>query len=136
MPGRGGLCSFRVVTPPRPLVDANRAAQLLRVLADGVDPITGDVVGPASPLQHPDVVRALYAGVEALGRTGEETVRPASRPGRAGRSWDAREDEDLVAQFEAGASAADLAASHQRSTGAVRARLVRLGTVEDRRDVR
>lgn len=110
-----------------------RAALLLRALANGVDPITGDTFAPSSPLQHPDLVRALFAGVGALEGQRKAGTRSKDIPKRTGRSWDEREDEDLASRFDAGASVAELAERHRRTTGAIRARLARLGKVDPSR---
>jgi hypothetical protein len=47
-------------------MEAERAVPILRALAEGVDPFTGEVVDDHSPLQNPECIRALFAAVEAL----------------------------------------------------------------------
>jgi hypothetical protein len=117
-------------------MEADRAAEILRTLADGVDPFTGEVFDRLSPLQNPECVRALFAGVEALERAansqGKRRKRDRSLPDRAGQSWDEREDEELTERFDAGCSVTDLAVHHQRTSGAIRARLVRLVKIQNR----
>ena len=85
---------------------AERAAEILRALADGLDPFTGEVLDDGSPLQNPECIRALFAAIETL----------------EGRSSD----------LSTGWNVADLAKHHQRTRGAVRARLVRLGKINNR----
>ena len=41
-------------------MDANQALAVVRSLANGVDPETGEVFPPESAYQRPLVVRALY----------------------------------------------------------------------------
>lgn len=41
--------------------------------------------------------------------------------------WDAEEDQSLVADFESGTPIKDLAQTHQRTEGAIRSRLMKLG---------
>ena len=115
---------------------AHAAAQLLRSLADGLDPHTGRALAPSSPLHHADLVRALFAGAEALSRSAEPDAPAAkpAKPARAGRSWDDPEDQRLAAGFESGTAVAELARQHRRSKGSIRARLVRLGLVDERRE--
>jgi hypothetical protein len=48
-------------------------------------------------------------------------------PVNAGRPWREDEDRALLARFDAGYSLADMVAEHRRTTGAIRARLVRYG---------
>jgi hypothetical protein len=47
-------------------MDSERAVELLRGLADGVHPFTGEDLPASSPCQDVDVVRALFAAIEAL----------------------------------------------------------------------
>ncbi len=119
-------------------MEAERAAHILRALADGVDPFTGEVVDDHGPLQNPECIRALFAAVEALGGHASERNERAKEnrgfDGRAGKPWDEREDGELTERFDAGWNAADIAKHHQRTRGAIRARLVRLGKIENRRD--
>jgi hypothetical protein len=51
------------------------------------------------------------------------------RPGRHGADWSPRESAALAKDYEQGATVAALALSHQRSTGAVEAQLLKLGLI-------
>jgi hypothetical protein len=117
-------------------MEAERAADILRALADGVHPFTGEVLDDRSPLQNPECVRALFAAVEALeGRASDRSNRAGRNrdlPDRAGEPWDGREDGELMERFDAGWNVADLAKHHQRTRGAIRTRLVRLGKITNR----
>jgi hypothetical protein len=117
-------------------MEAKRAAQILRALADGVDPFTGEVVDDCGPLQNPECIRALFAAVETLeGRAADRNKRAKGNrglTGRAGKPWDEREDGELTKRFDAGWNVADLAKHHQRTRGAIQARLVRLGKIKNR----
>lgn len=53
--------------------------------------------------------------------------RNRSLPERAGKAWDAAEDQQICEEFVAGTSIADLAVSHNRTPGAIRSRLEKLG---------
>ena len=50
-------------------MEASQAVRILRALADGIDPYTGEVFPQESPYQHPDTVRALWSAVRALERS-------------------------------------------------------------------
>ena len=58
-------------------------------------------------------------------------VTPAVVPSRsnAGRPWSAGEDALLAQAHEAGMTIAELARAHERTTGAITARLVKLGRI-------
>lgn len=119
-------------------MEAERAVPILRALAEGVDPFTGEVVDDHNPLQNPECIRALFAAVEALqGRVSDRNKRAEENSdltNRVGKPWDEREDGELTERFDAGWNVADLAKHHQRTRGAIRARLVRLGKIANRRD--
>ncbi len=53
----------------------------------------------------------------------------AAGPGRRGQPWEDTEDEQLREGWSDGATVAQLAKEHERSRGAIRARLLRLGIV-------
>jgi len=99
--------------------------QILRALAEGKHPLTGEALPDESCYQSAKVLRALLAGIEALEKTAGRKNRVL--PGAAGKPWDAEEDQSLVADFESGTSIADLAQMHQRTEGAIRSRLMKLG---------
>ena len=108
------------------------AKQIIEVLAGGVDPATGEVLPDDSPLSSPHVIRALFIAVKALElMAAAKPARPeAAAPGNAGKSWTEDEDQRLVAAFDAGTPAAKLARIHERSSGAITSRLIRLGRLQ------
>ena len=66
--------------------------------------------------------------------------RPAHRndglPARHGHAWSAEEDKQLVTMFRKGEAIADIASAHQRKHGAITARLIKLGLIEETADAR
>ena len=104
--------------------------QILRFLAEGIDPISMNPLPEESPLQKPYLIRAFYAAHAALDLLAARAKRKSSLPGNTGKSWSALEDEMLLAAYEAGTSLKLLAADHQRSSHAVRLRLAKLGKGE------
>ena len=107
------------------------AQQIIEVLAGGVDPTTGEVLPDDSPLSSPHVIRALFIAAKALEVMAAKSARPAAAaPGNAGKSWTDDEDQRLVAGFGAGTPVAALARTHERTTGAINSRLVKLGRLQ------
>ncbi len=104
-----------------------QALSVVRSLANGVDPTTGDVFAPDSPYQRPDTVRALYAAAEALEKAERIERRKAQLPPKSGEPWSEDEDRKLLSGFDAGRGLPDLAAAHERTQAGVRARLVKYG---------
>jgi hypothetical protein len=106
------------------------AKQIIEVLANGIDPATGEVMPDDSPLCSPHVIRALFLAAKALEQVGSKSAHSAATPGNAGKSWCKDEDERLVVAFDAGTPVAALARAHDRSAGAITSRLIRLGRLQ------
>jgi len=110
-------------------MDASQALAVVRSLANGVDPATGEVFPAESAYQRPDVVRALYEAASALERQERYDRRKAEMPVKTGEPWTEDEDRKLLAAFDAGRALQELAAAHERTLGAVRARLLKYGRI-------
>ncbi|HZS69924.1 MAG TPA: hypothetical protein VFA72_22670 [Burkholderiales bacterium] len=98
-------------------------------MANGVDPETGEVFPAESAYQRPLVVRALYEAASALERAERFERRKAQLPAKTGVPWSEDEDRKLLAAFDAGRALQELAAAHERTMGAVRARLLKYGRI-------
>jgi hypothetical protein len=103
------------------------ALSVVRSLANGVDPETGDFFPAGSPYQRAQTVRALYAAAEALEQAEKRERRQRELPAKTGEPWTEDEDRKLLAGFDAGRGLAEIAAAHQRTQTGVRARLVKYG---------
>ena len=115
-------------------MERDKALGILKTLADGVDPGTGEQFPNGSPYQRSDTVRALYFAVQAL----ESSVRPRERGTQskeqlenAGRPWSEEEESRLSHAFDAGKTILELAEVHKRSRIAIEARLVKLGKIPE-----
>ncbi|CAN5332044.1 hypothetical protein BH11PSE11_BH11PSE11_27260 [soil metagenome] len=108
-------------------MDVSDALQIVRFLADGVDPISGEVFPDGSPYQHHRVIRSLSVAVTALEREAERKERESRLPEKAGKPWDEAEDKLLVERFDAAMPPRELAKQHHRTEGAIQLRLVKLG---------
>ena len=107
------------------------AREIINVLAQGIHPVTGEVLPPESPYNEPPVIRALFEVSRAL--EGRDAARPLrDAPPNAGKNWSAEEDARLAAAFDAGGELKQMAADLGRSRLAVEARLVKLGKIEAR----
>lgn len=106
-------------------MDILRAKEILEILADGINPMTGEVLPPEDACNQADVVRALHAVLSAI---------PASKtkpqPVNAGKPWTPEEENDVVKAYDSGKSVSAIAKEHGRSKGAIESRLVALGKLE------
>lgn len=114
-------------------MDQHKALEILSALADGINPITGEIFSKDSPYHHPEIARALYCAVNLL--QPDVQKKPKVLPERAGKPWDQNEDNQLISAFDSGMSIVEIANKHQRTRGSIASRLVRLGKIEERNDV-
>jgi hypothetical protein len=114
-------------------MEHTRAVEVIKSLAAGIDPYTGEIFQSGSTLQNPEVVRALFVAVAALEGRSVKAAKPATprnQPPAAGRPWSETEERELASEFDGGTAEKDLAAKHQRTLGAIRYRLVKLGRLD------
>src|SRR4029078_8363994 len=83
-----------------------QALAVVRSLANGVDPETGEVFAADSGYQRPRVVRALYEAAAALERMERFERRKAQMPAKTGEPWTEDEDRKPLARFPRGPRAA------------------------------
>jgi hypothetical protein len=102
-------------------MDETKALGIVSALANGVNPITGEVFPTDSVYQAPDIVRALYVAVRAL--DGGTRARGRDKAPNAGKPWSEEEDRRLLAEFDRGRPVAELAQAHARTSGSIHARL-------------
>jgi hypothetical protein len=116
-------------------MDQAKALNIVSTLANGVNPITGEVFPPDSPYQTSEIVRALFVAARAL--DGTARVQPPAREARprseslpnVGKPWSSEEDTRLLAEFDRGRSPRELASVHGRTLAGIEARLEKLGRI-------
>ncbi len=124
-------------------METQMTLQILKTLADGIDPATGERFAAGTAYQHPDTVRALFSAIRMLESPAAAASAPApvkqagapapARPGmeNSGRPWSEEEDARLGSTYDAGRSIEELAGIHKRSKWAIEARLARLGKIPE-----
>ena len=110
-------------------MEQTQALAIVRSLANGVDPESGEVFPPQSVYQRPQIVRALYEAGSALERVERFERRKTELPAKTGQPWTEDEDRKLLAAFDAGRGLQELVSAHERSAGAIRARLIKYGRI-------
>ena len=108
------------------------AVVIVRALAHGIDPSTGETLPAHHLCQQPATIRALVAALVELqaGSAANPSRRNAMFGAKAGTPWDPADDEALALAFDRGDAVGKFAQDFQRSRGAINARLVRLGKIE------
>ncbi|MCD7760919.1 MAG: hypothetical protein LUH16_03980 [Clostridiales bacterium] len=105
-------------------MDKQRAKEILATLADGVNPVTGEVLPAGDSCNQVEVVRALYAAVDALT---QPASRPKPTPANAGKPWTQEELDQLADEFETGMKISEMSQIHGRTQGGIEAKLVQIG---------
>jgi hypothetical protein len=108
-------------------MDREKAREILKALADGLDPSTGELTGKDSMLQQPDTVRALHLALTAIEQA--ETRQP-SASAKNGTGWSPEEDEKLCKELYGSVDFAEMANIHGRSRSEIVSRLVALGKIK------
>lgn len=133
------LPSAAVVQPP--LKNANlldnqmnitETLRILRAIADGADPDSGEELPKGGFWDRPRVVRALFSAISTIekGKPGPDSLRRL--PEQHGKGWTEAEDAQLDQEFESGIPVNAIAANHRRTRTSIRARLVTIGKIADR----
>lgn len=124
-------------------METAKTLAVLKALADGIDPATGEHYPAGSTYQHPDTVRALFSAISVLENPAPAASGPApakqagtpatgkSGPENSGRPWSEEEDVRLGKTYDSGKSIEELAGMHKRSKWAIEARLARLGKIPE-----
>lgn len=118
-------------------MDESKALTIVSALANGVNPLTGEIFPTDSPYQAPDVVRALYSVLRALESSSHQRSRSREHlPANAGKPWSEEEDQRLLSEFDRGCPLVDLARAHERTLAGIQARLEKHGRLQFRESSR
>ena len=115
-------------------MDIIRAKEILEILADGMNPMTGEVLPDSDCCNQVEVVRALHTALKYMESEPEKPKRP--QPENAGKPWTDEDEEVLCRMFDTGCTKKEICNHFQRSRGAIEARLIRLGKIRDRDEFR
>ena len=110
-------------------MEIGEALKIMRALADGVNPETGEVLTADAVYQYPPVVRALHRRCAHWNRGRTRTFqesrcrRMRASPGRAPKI------EQVCEELRRGIDFHQIAKTHNRTIGSIIARLVKLGKI-------
>lgn len=108
-------------------MDIIRAKEILAALADGVNPVTGEILPEGDSCNQIEIVRALMTVLHEL----EQRQRPVHRslPQNNGKPWSKEDDNLLCEMFDVGHTQRKMSEYFKRTRGAISARLERLGKI-------
>jgi len=115
-------------------MEINESRNIVKTLAQGIHPTTGEVFPPESPYNDPSVIRALFSMLESVKYSKKPRKSPEERrqenlelgrPGNSGLPW-TEHDRALVASgFREGMTVKKLATMLERSTASIVAEVIR-----------
>ena len=111
-------------------MDIIRAKEILEVLADGVNPMTGEKLPEWDSCNQVEIVRALHTVLKNLESIQVKKNKPQAE--NAGKPWTKDDEEILCRMFETGCTTRDICNQLGRTKGAIAARLIQLGKIRDR----
>ncbi len=103
------------------------ALPIVKALADGVNPVTGELYPQDSPYAEPRALRALFSAVDLMQREVDRERRRERLPANFGKPWSEGEDRAIATAFDAGTGVPEMARKHGRTQGSIRLRLEKLG---------
>ncbi len=115
-------------------MEIQEALKIMKALADGVNPETGEVIANDAIYQNAQNVRALHRAVSALEYQEERERTKRLLPGNAGKPWSSQEDAQVCDELKSGTDFHDIAKKHNRTVGSIIARLVKLGKIAPKPD--
>jgi DNA-binding transcriptional ArsR family regulator len=120
-------------------MELEKAKEIVRLLADGIDPTTGEVLPKESPYNDPVIIRALFSVLESLKevRKPKKTIEQkqqenidSGRPRNAGLPWTDELKTEVASKFQSGTSVPELSRHLERTKGAIVSELMRQGLIE------
>ena len=115
-------------------MDIERAKSILNILADGINPVTGEILSSEDSCNQIEVVRALHTVLRELDIQKTKPIRV--QPENAGKPWNEDDERQLCKMFDEGCSRKEICNYFKRSSGAIAARLVKLGRISERDEFR
>ena len=108
--------------------------KVLKALASGIHPETGEVLSEDSVINSPLVIRALHAALKALDTDLVKSIKTPGKdkPLKHGRTWSERDETELNRLFDTKMQVKEIAQTLNRTAVSVAGRLVKLGRIENR----
>jgi hypothetical protein len=107
-------------------MELQEAVEIVRRLAHGLHPATGESLPDDCLYQHPQTVLALQHAVDALDHQDRRRRARTSITPNSGKPWTDEEDMRLSEELKRGGSLHEIAAAHCRGAGSIIARIMLL----------
>lgn len=107
-------------------MDINKAKEIVSILVEGTDPITGKLLDEDNVCNKGEVVRAFYTIIETLDKKHQKNL-----PVNVGKPWTKDEERQLEELYNSGLSKKEISDKLGRTKGSISSRLERLSIDND-----
>ena len=111
-------------------MELQRAKELLKILSDGINPLTGEVLPAEDSANQAEIVRAIYTVLNEI--ENRNPPKGKNLPENNGKPWTEEDDNRLCQLFDDGIPQKEICKIFGRTRGSIASRLVRLGKIESR----
>lgn len=122
-------------------MELDEAKQIVKALANGIDPTTGEVLPKGSPYNDPAVIRALFTVLGSIktvkrSKQSDEQKQQGNseigKPKNAGLPWPEELKAEVASKYLSGTPVHKLARYFERTTGAIVSELTKQGVMVSR----
>ena len=115
-------------------MELNESRNIVKTLAQGVHPSTGEVFPPGSPYNDPEVIRALFSVLDFVKQAKKPRMSTEERRGQnlelgrpvnSGLPWTDEDRATVRSGFQKGTTVEKLASTLGRSSGSIVAEVIR-----------
>lgn len=121
-------------------MDIHKAKEIVELLANGVDPTTGEVFPPGSHYNNPEIIRALFtvlSSIRTTARSSKKSIEEkqkenmeSGKPKNAAIPWSIEQRQEVAELFNNGKSIEELSEYFERTHGAIKSELMYQGLIE------
>ncbi len=121
-------------------MDIIKAKEIVEMLADGIDPTTGEIFPPDSHYNNPEVIRALFTVLRSVRMPAKATKKSIEekqkdniengKPRNAGLPWTQDQRNEVASLFDQGNTIEELSSYFERTTGAIKSELTHQGLID------
>lgn len=111
-------------------MDILRAKEIITALADGINPLTGEILSANDSCNQAEVVRALYTMLEYINANITDDKHKREKPENAGKPWTDLEKKTVEEEYRSGIKISEIARKHGRSRGSIEAKLAQMGLID------
>jgi len=121
-------------------MNQENVVSILEGLANGVDPVTGEILPATSPYNHPEVIRALFHALNLIPKTkkSKKTIEEKQQenlekglPKNYGLPWEDSEIQKVIEAYQTDVKIDVIAREHSRKPSSIVSLLKKHGAITE-----